>query len=397
MAKPEEDYVAITSLLKYLAEGDLPINETIDAVALLYQGKLSPVQAASLLTLLNTTGLDQDPNVIAQCAANMRKTGLQIDYKRIMARMNTQKSEKIGGSYLGGYCTIEGTGGDGHSTFNVSTAASIVASAVVFVAKHGAGASSSKSGAADVLRATTYPSLILEAVTPDSISTFFENGSFTFLFAPIFHPGLKQVTLIRKQLGFKTIFNILGPLTHPLNSILEARVVGVAQRRLGPIYAEALRISGVQNALVVCGAEELDEISCAGPTFCWRLSPGNDDDVVRIDCFQLEPADFGLPTHDLDQVPMGKSPDENAEILMQLLSNQLPTDSPTLHFVLMNAAALLVVSGICDGETGGIVKEIGPGGGRWKEGVRRARKGLEDGKSLESFDQFINGVRRDAM
>lgn len=268
MDHPEDNYVSIAVQLRHLTEAKATTTEIVEAVALIFQNKLSPVQTASLLSLLNITGLDQDPRIIAGCAARMREAGLRVECERVLEILGLRQAEKLEGSYLGGLCTIEGTGGDGHSTFNVSTAASIVASAVVFVAKHGAGASSSKSGAADILRALRNPSLDLEAVTPDSIADFFKYGSFAFLFAPVFHPGLKHVALIRKQLGFKTIFNILGPLAHPLNTIMEARVVGVAQTLLGPVYAEALRISGVRNALVVCGAEELDEISCAGPTFC---------------------------------------------------------------------------------------------------------------------------------
>lgn len=268
MDHSENNHVSITTQLKHLSEGTATATEIVEAVALIFQNKLSPVQTASLLSLLSVTGLDQNPHIIAGCATQMRDAGLQVDCKRVSEIVGLRRAEKSEGSYNGGLCTIEGTGGDGHSTFNVSTAASILVSGVVLVAKHGAGASSSKSGAADVLRALKHPSLILEAVTSDSVFEYFKHGSFAFLFAPVFHPGLKHVTLIRKQLGFKTIFNILGPLAHPLNTIMEARVVGVAQRRLGPVYAEALKISGVRNALVVCGAEELDEISCAGPTFC---------------------------------------------------------------------------------------------------------------------------------
>lgn len=100
-------------------------------------------------------------------------------------------------------------------------------------------------------------------VTPDALPKFYESGSFAFLSAPIIHPGTRYVAAVRKELGLKTIFNIFGPLAHPFNSLIEARVVGVAQRHLRPIYAQALKISGVKKALIVCGAEDLDEISCA--------------------------------------------------------------------------------------------------------------------------------------
>lgn len=231
---------------------------------------------------------------------------------------------------------------------------------------------------------------------------------------------MKHVAPIRKELGFRTIFNLLGPLANPVESVIEARVVGVAKRELGYQFAEALRLGGSKKAMVVCGAEELDEISCAGKTNCWRLvehqNPAfrgpideadeeyttSDDDapprtLVSIDEFQLEPEDFGFPRHALSDVSPGKLPHENAEILVRLLRNELPRDNPILQFVLMNTAALFVVAGVCDadsssmgyGDDGDVVRDIGPGGGRWKEGVRRARWAVESGEALRSFTEFI--------
>lgn len=408
MDERENNYVSITPLLQRLANSSAIVSEIVNAVALIFHNKLSPVQSASLLSLLRITGRDQEAAVIAQCAARMREAGSPVDCKLAQDTVKLRMHERAEGSYRGGLCTIEGTGGDGYSTFNVSTAASIVASTVVFVAKHGAVASSSKSGAADVLRAIEPTAPILEAVTSASLPKFYENGSFVFLFSPIFHPGMRYVAQVRKELGFKTIFNILGPLAHPLNPIMEARVVGVAQRHLGPVYAEALKMSGVKKALVVCGAEDLDEISCAGPTFCWRLIEdthhGFDEAAfVRIEEFQLEPADFGLPVHSLLETPLGKLPTDNAEILVQMMSGQLSKNDPTLQFVLINTAALFVLAGICDNDPkistvghrdfGEVITEIGPGGGRWKEGVRRARLALESGLALTALNQYINATR----
>ena len=220
---------------------------------------------------------------------------------------------------------------------------------------------------------------------------------------------MRYVAPIRKELGWRTIFNLLGPLANPVHDtgLIEARVVGVARRDLGQTFAEALRISGARKAMVVCGEEELDEISCAGRTLCWRLverggpasSSAEDDDGTGIDIeeFTLCPADFGLPSHALAAVSPGREPHENAKTLLQMLRNQLSPENPILHFVLINAAALLVISGLCDadqsqmgsGDDDRVVSERGPGGGRWKEGVRRARWAIQSGAALREWEAFV--------
>lgn len=213
---------------------------------------------------------------------------------------------------------------------------------------------------------------------------------------------MKYVAPIRKELGWRTIFNLLGPLSNPVEGNIEARLLGVARRDIGPVFAEALKLSGAKKALVVCGEEDLDEISCAGKTFCWRLvdrstNSTSSPDNVDIECFQLDAADFGLPSHALSEVSPGKEPHENAAILTKLLQNQLDREDPIYHFVLMNTAALFVVSGVCEADTsdmghgddGKVIKERGPGGGRWKEGVRRARWAVESGEAWRQWGCFI--------
>ena len=207
----------------------------------------------------------------------------------------------------------------------------------------------------------------------------------------MFHPGMKYVAAIRKELGWRTIFNLLGPLANPVDDAIEARVIGVARRDLGPVFAEALRLNGSKKALIICGEEDLDELSCAGRTFCWQLVNG------KISHFTLSPADFGLPEHPLSEVSPGLSPENNAMILKKLLKNEMDPDDPILHFVLINTAALLVTAGVCDADTslnnkgikGEVIKERGPGGGRWKEGVRRARWAVESGAAWSSWEDFV--------
>jgi anthranilate phosphoribosyltransferase len=297
-------------------------------------------------------------------------------------------------------CDIVGTGGDDHYTFNISTTSSILASSLLLISKIGNRASTSKSGSADLLSSTLPTAPNLMAITPSTIAKVYERTNYAFLFAPVFHPGMKYVAPIRKELGWRTIFNLLGPLANPVEGVIEARLLGVARRDLGPVFAEALRMNGQKKALIVCGEEDLDEISCAGRTFCWSLTeynaPGDPSNVI-VEQFTLCATDFGLQAHALVDVSPGKEPHENAAILMKLLQNQLPKDNPLLEFVLMNTAALFVTAGICDadssdmghGDDGKVIKERGPGGGRWKEGVRRARWAIESGEAWRQWEQFV--------
>lgn len=286
------------------------------------------------------------------------------------------------------------------------------------MAKHGNRAQTSNSGSADVLNAIAPTPPKISAVNAENIAKVYEQTNYAFLFAPNFHPGMMYANPVRRGLGIRTIFNLMGPLANPVDWALEARVVGVAYQSLGPIFAEALRLSGAKKALIVCGEEDMDEISCAGKTNCWKLSEypnpaykGSQEDedtttsdedavprtLVKLETFQLHPSDFGLPTHPLSDVYGGKMPKENAAKLMSILRNELPRDDPIMDFVLMNVAALLVISGICEADTsnmgpgddGKVITERGPGGGRWKEGVRRARWAVESGAALKSLEKFI--------
>lgn len=239
---------------------------------------------------------------------------------------------------------------------------------------------------------------IISAVKPDTLAKVYSATNYSFLFAPVFHTGMRYVAPVRKQLPWRTIFNNIGPLANPVEDVLEARVIGVARRALGPAFAEALRISGCRKAMIICGEEELDEVSCAGPTLCWMLKERTPGGEVFVDEFRVEPSDFGVARHGLDTVSSGKEPAENAEILRQILHNELPDDDPILEFVLINTAALFVASGICEAESsnmgpdddGKIIEERGPGGQRWKEGVRRARLAVKSGEAWKQWQAFVD-------
>ncbi|RFU36035.1 hypothetical protein B7463_g376, partial [Scytalidium lignicola] len=396
--------LSITPLLKRLWPSPGDANVTADEIALaishIFTDQLSPVQTGALLTCLHFTGWDTKADVIAKCAAAMRAAASQTDKATLDHVIRTHGKPE--GEYKGGLCDIVGTGGDSHHTFNISTTSSILASSLLLIAKHGNKASTSKSGSADLLNATLPTPPNLSSVAPNTIAQVYENTNYAFLYAPVFHPGMKYVATVRRELGWRTIFNLLGPLANPVEKSIEARLVGVARRDIGHVFAEALRMSGSRKAMVVCGEEELDEISCAGKTLCWRLvdrsthESANPDDV-DVESFTISPADFGLPAHALADVSPGKESDQNAEILMRLIRNELPRDDPILHFVLMNTAALFVVAGVCEADTsnmgpgddGKVIAERGPGGGRWKEGVRRARWAIESGEALRQWNKFV--------
>ena len=426
MAHPQSPHwISISPLLKTFTG---PKKETVTAeeiaavLGLVFNNQLSDIQLASFLTLLRASDRDREPKTLAKCAEVMRDAAVALDGQALHDIIRFRGRGE--GTYKGGLCDIVGTGGDGHSTFNVSTTSSILASSLLLLSKHGNRASSSTSGSADLLQAIKPSAPNLEAVTADFLPSIYQSTNYAFLFAPKFHPGMRHAASVRKHLGFRTIFNLLGPLVNPVHSMIEARIVGVAERSLGPVFAEALRLSGSRKALVVCGAEDLDEISCAGKTYCWHIcerpnpkccrlaedkaeaEDGNytTDDLdseprtlVEIATFELEPSDFGLSTHDLSDVLPGKFPEENAETLMKILQNQL-SNAPVLDFVLINTAALFAISGICNADTsdmghgddGQVVQERGPGGFRWKEGARRARWAVESGQALVSLKSFIH-------
>lgn len=265
------------------------------------------------------------------------------------------------------------------------------------MAKHGNNSSTSLSGSADLLSHAPGKAPVISATTHKTLPAIYEKSNYAFLYAREWHPGMRFAAPVRKEVPVRTIFNLLGPLANPVHDtgLVEARILGVARKEIGDNFAEALRLGGAKKAMVVCGDENLDEVSCAGATHCWYLY--EEGGKVSVTKFEVEPDDFGLPAHPLSEVHGGKGPKDNAEILMKILRNELPEDDPVLHFVLLNVAALLTVSGICEAETSDMgpgddakaVKERGPGGLRWKEGLRRARWCLASGEALRQWEGFV--------
>ncbi|KAF7309742.1 Gly-x carboxypeptidase [Mycena indigotica] len=290
---------------------------------------VSPTQIGSFLTALHLHRVERRPESLAAAAAVLRERALKAFV------------EEAEGDFI---VDIVGTGGDGYNLFNVSTTAAIVAAgAGARVIKHGSRASTSSSGSADLLQAL---GCVFTAPAPGT-TTPIPRIPFTFILAPNYHPTLASIAPYRKTLPFRTMFNILGPLINPARP--QGMVLGIAVPEIGPTFAQSLKEGGVTRAVVVCGHEKLDEISCAGPTYAWEL---RDDTITET---TLTPESFGLPVHPLSAVA-GGSPIENAETFKTLLTSGKDTPStliPVRDFVLMNASALLVVAGIAADYRGG--------------------------------------------
>lgn len=228
-----------------------------------------------------------------------------------------------------GTIDVCGTGGDGQHSLNVSTAVSLVVAALgVPVAKHGNRAASSKSGAADVLEAL---GLDLDHASETAEATLADLG-IAFLFAQKYHPALARIAPIRKRIGRRTIFNLMGPLANPAH--VSRQLLGIARPDYAPVFADALAQLGCEAAAVVAGEEGLDELSCAGPSIAVTI--GN----IRLPA-RITPEDVGLPPYPITAL-RGGNPAENAEALRALLSGA-PGAYRTA--VLLNAAAALVVAG----------------------------------------------------
>lgn len=304
-----------------------------------------------LLVYLHESRLDRKPEVITQAVGVLKQAALKWPLTNTSA--STQKDVCV---------DIVGTGGDGHNTFNVSTAAGIVAAGVphIRVIKHGNKASTSSSGSADILKSYGC-NLLLNAPDIPALSS-----SFLFLLAPIWNPALANVALIRKQLKHPTIFNILGPLLNP--APIEARIIGVHSPELGPVFVESFsKLNPQGRCMIVCGSEKLDEISPAGPTDIWTY-----DESRGIEKSSISPSDFGLATHALSTVKSG-SPADNAKVLGNLLDGKLNSGDPILDYVLLNCAALLKVSGIAK---------------MYKEGVEMARESITSGAAKRALETF---------
>lgn len=253
-----------------------------------------------------------------------------------------------------------GTGGDGSKTLNISTAVAIVGAASgACVAKHGNRAASSQSGAADILEA-----MDIELISDtDKLEKALNEIGFAFLMAPHHHTSMARVAKIRKALGFKTLFNVLGPLSNPAS--VSTQLVGVYDRKWLMPLAKALAKLGAKKALIVHGEDGLDEITLSGFTYCVEW---NGQDILEYD---LAPDDFGLPPVSLDDI-RGGSPQDNAKALMDLLEGE---KNAYRDVVLANCAAVLKLSGVTH---------------NLQDGVNLARESIDDGRAMNILKAYKN-------
>jgi anthranilate phosphoribosyltransferase len=254
---------------------------------------------------------------------------------------------------------IVGTGGDGAHTFNISTASMFVAAAAgATVAKHGNRSVSSKSGAADVLE--SFGANIM--LTPAQVAECIETIGCGFMFAPNHHPAMKNVAPVRREMGVRTIFNILGPLTNPAGA--PNQLLGVFHPDLVGIQVRVLQRLGSEHVMVVYGMNGMDEISLSGETLVGELKDGE----VRE--YTVHPSDFGLPVYD-SRVLKVANKEESVQCIQRVMANE---DGPVRDVVLLNAGAALYCANVASSVA---------------EGVRRAREAVASGAALARLSHFV--------
>ena len=285
--------------------------DTVQATAVMQEimeGEATPAQLGAFLTALRLKG--ETDTEIAALAAVMRDKARPVSVPGNPPLLD-----------------IVGTGGDGKNTFNFSTAAALIAAAAgVKVAKHGNRAASGSCGAADVLEAL---GVKLE-LSPDGVAQCIDRVGIGFMFAPAFHPAMRYAGPVRREIGIRTVFNLLGPLTNPAR--VQAMLLGVADPGLGQRIAAALARLDIRHALVVHGADGMDEITLSGLTTVWEVPP---DAAIRQ--WTLDPADYGIPRAAVSDLQGGTAA-ENSATMRRLFAGET---GPLRNAALLNAAAAL--------------------------------------------------------
>jgi anthranilate phosphoribosyltransferase len=327
------------SLKKLLAGESLAFVGARDAMTEIMGGHVSPVKLAAWLVALRMKG--ETAAEIGGCAAAMAAHATHIPCADP------------------GAVDIVGTGGDGAGTYNLSTAAALVAAgAGLTVAKHGNRAVSSRSGSADVLAALG----VRIELSPDDMAACLHEVGIAFLFAPLLHPAMKHAMPVRRELGIRTLFNVLGPLTNPAG--VKRLVVGVYDAALCPILAEACREIGKDHVMVVHGAG-LDELTPVAPARICELRNG----ALRE--FILDPADFGVPRCRQEDL-VGCTPEANAAMIRDILAGR--ERGPVRNAVCLNAAAALLVADKAAG---------------WREAFALAEAAIDHGQATAKLDAWV--------
>ncbi len=330
------------AITKIVNKGDLTYDEAYQVMSEVMGGQTTPTQNAALLAALATKSTKAETiEEISGCAAAMRDHALKVD---------------VGSREV---LEIVGTGGDGAHSFNISTtSAMVIAAGGVLVAKHGNRAASSQCGTADCLEALGAKI----ALEPEQCVALLDKVGICFFFAQKYHASMKYVGAIRKELGFRTVFNILGPLTNPASPTYQ--LLGVYDESLVEPLAQVLTTLGVRRGLVVYGMDKLDEISLSAPTRVCDFKDGYYRSYV------IQPEDFGLTRCRKEEL-VGGTPAQNAQITRDVLAGK---PGPQRDTVLLNAGAALYIAGKAQSIA---------------QGVQLAAQLIDSGAALQTLDAFI--------
>lgn len=335
-----EAIVALVDRDRHLSE-----DEAAEVMREIMDGQATEAQFGAFVTALRLRGENVDE--ITGMAKVMREKSLHVEISK-RPLLDT--------------C---GTGGSSRKVFNASTAAAFVAAAAgATVAKHGNRAMTSQSGAADLLEALG----ATIALTPEQVASVVEQTGVGFMFAPAFHPAMKFAGPLRPQLGIRTVFNILGPLTNPASA--NCHVMGAASPELAERLAQVLARLGMRHALVVSGSDGLDDITVTGPTAAFEVR--GTDVTPRT----ITPAEMGLQTHPFEAIE-GGTPEQNATIFRHVLNAEGPPAVRDL--ILATAGAGLYVCGLAS---------------NLRQGVDLARRAIDSGDAAARVGAFVEATRR---
>ncbi len=327
------------AIIKLSQKQDLTYQEAEQVMDEIMEGQATDVQKSAYLTALSLKGETIDE--ITASAAGMRSHCIKL-----LHNMDVLE--------------IVGTGGDGANSFNISTtSAMVIAAAGVPVAKHGNRAASSKSGAADVLEALG----VKIDLVPEKSASLLKDINICFLFAQNYHIAMKYVAPIRKELGIRTVFNILGPLSNPAGANME--LMGVYEKDLVEPLAQVMTKLGVVRGMVVYGEDKLDEISMSAPTFVCEIRDG------WFQSYEITPEQFGYTRCDKSELT-GGSPEENAAITRAILNGE--ERGAKRCAVCLNAGAAIYIAGKA---------------ASMEEGVRMAERIIDEGLAAKKLEQFI--------
>jgi anthranilate phosphoribosyltransferase len=327
------------AIRKVVEKEDLNEVEAADVMREIMDGEATPSQMSALITALRMKGETVE-----------EVTG----FARIMREKSIKIPTKLKATALIDTC---GTGGDRMNTFNISTAAAfVVAGAGIAVAKHGNRAMSSKCGSADVLEALG----VNIGLGPEAVGRCIDEVGIGFMFAPAHHPSMKHAVVPRKEIGIRTVFNILGPLTNPAGA--KRQLIGVFDAHLTELIAGALLKLGSERAIVAHGLDGIDELSTVGKTKVTELADG------KLKTYEMTSADVGLPTAKPEDLSQGEDPAASARILEEILSGKTGAGR---DIVLLNAGAAL---------------NIGGKAGTIQEGIALAADSIDGGKAASALD-----------